>query len=116
MLFVIFLGLICLALSAFFFGETVTLPARERKTSVRRAAHYGAVRAPLGAIQQPFRDRALAPLGDRLASGASAPACWPQAWAGRSRRPRSSPSSPAWHSEESSSARSSEPPRSARGA
>jgi tight adherence protein C len=67
MLFVIFLGLICLALSAFFFGETVTLPARERKTSVRRAAHYGAVRAPLGAIQQPFRDRVLAPLGDRLA-------------------------------------------------
>jgi tight adherence protein C len=67
MLFVIFLGLVCLALSAFFIGETVTLPARERRTSVRRAAHYGAVRAPLGAIQRPFRERVLLPLGDRLA-------------------------------------------------
>jgi tight adherence protein C len=67
MLFVIFIGLICLALSAYFFGETVTLPARERKTSVRRAAHYGAVRAPLGAIQRPFSERVISPLGDRLA-------------------------------------------------
>ena len=67
MLFVIFIGLICLALAAYFVGETVTLPARQRKNSVRRAAHYGAVRAPLGAIQQPFRERVLVPLGDRLA-------------------------------------------------
>src|SRR3954449_1089736 len=67
MLFVIFVGLICLALAAYFIGETVTLPARQRKNSVRRAAYYGAVKAPLGAIQQPFRERVLAPLGDRLA-------------------------------------------------
>ncbi len=67
MLFVIFIGLICLALSAYFFGETVTLPARQRKTSVRRAANYGAVRAPLTALQRPFGERVLNPLGERLA-------------------------------------------------
>jgi tight adherence protein C len=67
MLFVIFIGLICLALSAYFFGETVTLPSRERRTSVKRAARYGAIRAPLSANQRPFRERVVMPLGDRLA-------------------------------------------------
>ncbi len=67
MLFVIFLGLVCLALAAFFVGETVTAPARERRSSVRRAAHYGATRAPLGMVQRPFRERVLVPLGERLA-------------------------------------------------
>jgi tight adherence protein C len=67
MLLVIFIGLVCLALSAYFIGETVTAPSRERRTSVRRAARYGSVRAPLGMAQTPFSQRVLAPLGDRLA-------------------------------------------------
>src|SRR5436190_1573323 len=37
MLFVIFVGLVCLAASAYFVGDAVTMPARERRTSVRRA-------------------------------------------------------------------------------
>jgi tight adherence protein C len=67
MLFVIFIGLVCLALSAYFVSEAATLPARERKTSVRRAAHYGYFRTPLGQAQTPFRERVLLPLGERLA-------------------------------------------------
>ncbi|MGB2875865.1 MAG: type II secretion system F family protein [Gaiellaceae bacterium] len=66
MLLVIMLGLLCLAASAYFVGDAVTLPARERRTSVRRAARYGSFR-PVGRAQQPFRERVLVPLGDRLA-------------------------------------------------
>src|SRR5881392_3280634 len=67
MLFVIFIGLLCLALSAYFVGDAVTLPARERHTSVNRAARYGSFRPSLGAAHKPFRERVLAPLGERLA-------------------------------------------------
>ena len=67
MLFVIFVGLVCLAASAYFVGDAVTMPARERRTSVRRAAQYGAFRPSLGQAQRPFRERVLAPLGERLA-------------------------------------------------
>src|SRR6266516_3209211 len=67
MLFVIFVGLICLAASAYFVGDAVTMPARERRTSVRRAAQYGAFKSALGQAQRPFRERVLAPLGERLA-------------------------------------------------
>ena len=67
MLFVIFVGLVCLAASAYFVGDAVTMPARERRTSVRRAAQYGAFRPTLGQAQRPFRERVLAPLGERLA-------------------------------------------------
>ena len=67
MLFVIFIGLLCLALSAYFVGDAVTLPARERQTSVNRAARYGSFRPSLGAAHKPFRERVLAPLGERLA-------------------------------------------------
>src|SRR5512133_2390313 len=63
----IVLGAFCLAGSAYLVGEAVTLPARERRTSVRRAATYGKVRAPLGQRQLPFSQRVLTPLGDRLA-------------------------------------------------
>jgi tight adherence protein C len=67
MLVLIVVGLICLAASAFLVGEAVTLPARERRVSVRRAAQYGAgVRARADATQ-PFRDRVLSPLRERLA-------------------------------------------------
>jgi len=67
MLLVIFLGLCCLAASAYFVGDAVTAPARERRTSVRRAAQYGDFRPALGQSQRPFRERVLVPLGDRLA-------------------------------------------------
>ena len=67
MLFVIFIGLVCLALSAYFVGDAVTLPARERQSSVSRAARYGSFRPALGAAHKPFRERVLVPLGERLA-------------------------------------------------
>ena len=63
----IVLGVLCLAGAAYLIGEAVTLPARERRTSVRRAATYGKVRAVLGPRQLPFSERILAPMGDRLA-------------------------------------------------
>ncbi len=67
MLMFIVLGVLCLAGAAYLVGEAVTLPARERRTSVRRAATYGRFRSVLGAGQLPFTQRVLAPLGDRLA-------------------------------------------------
>ena len=63
----IVLGAFCLAGSAFLLGEAVTLPARERRSSVTRAANYGKVRAMLGQRQLPFSQRVLVPIGDRLA-------------------------------------------------
>ena len=67
MLLVIFVGLVCLACSAYFVGDAVTMPARERRTSVRRAAQYGDFKPALGHAQRPFRERVLVPLGERLA-------------------------------------------------
>jgi tight adherence protein C len=63
----IVLGVLCLAGAAYLIGEAVTLPARERRSSVNRAATYGKFRAAFGQQQQPFSQRVLAPLGDRLA-------------------------------------------------
>jgi tight adherence protein C len=67
MLLVIFVGLVCLAASAYFVGDAVTAPARERRTSVRRAAQYGDFKPVLGQAQRPFKERVLVPLGNRLA-------------------------------------------------
>ena len=67
MILLIVLGAFCLAGAAYLVGEAVTLPARERRTSMHRAATYGKVRAILGVRQLPFSQRVLAPLGDRLA-------------------------------------------------
>jgi tight adherence protein C len=63
----IVLGVLFLAGAAYLVGEAVTLPARERRSSVGRAATYGKTRAPLGERQLPFRQRVLSPMGDRLA-------------------------------------------------
>ena len=63
----IVLGVLCLAGAAFLVGEAVTLPARERRSSVGRAATYGKTRAPLSERQLPFSQRVLTPMGDRLA-------------------------------------------------
>ena len=67
MIMLIVLGAFCLAGAAYLVGEAVTLPARERRSSVSRAANYGKVRALLGQRQLPFSQRVLAPIGDRLA-------------------------------------------------
>jgi tight adherence protein C len=63
----IVLGVLCLAGAAYLIGEAVTLPARERRSSVGRAATYGKTRAPLGERQLPFKQRVLSPMGERLA-------------------------------------------------
>src|SRR5256885_9210557 len=67
MLLVMMLGLLFLAAAAYFLGDAVTAPARERQTSMRRAARYGTFRPALGRVHLPFKQRVLVPLGDRLA-------------------------------------------------
>jgi tight adherence protein C len=67
MLIVILIGLICLAASVYLVGDAVTFPARERRVSVRRAARYGKRRVGRGEGQQPFQERVLVPLANRLA-------------------------------------------------
>jgi tight adherence protein C len=66
-MFLIFLGLACLAGAAYLLSEAATAPARERQISVRRASTYGRFRAPLTAREKPFRERVVAPLADRIA-------------------------------------------------
>jgi tight adherence protein C len=61
------LALGCLAGAVYFLGELITLPARERATSVRRAAHYGRFRVHVGLERTSLRDRALVPLSQSLA-------------------------------------------------
>ena len=62
------LALGCLGAAAYFLGELATAPARERATSVRRAATYGRFRARPGALErESLRDRALVPLSQSLA-------------------------------------------------
>jgi tight adherence protein C len=58
----------CLAAAAYFVGELATLPARERATSVRRAATYGRFRARVGTPRESLRERALVPLSHSLAN------------------------------------------------
>jgi tight adherence protein C len=66
-MFLIFLGIVCLAGAAYLVGEAATAPARERRVSVKRAATYGRLRAALGEREQPFHDRVVAPAKDKLA-------------------------------------------------
>ena len=61
------LGLACLALAVFLVGEVTTQPARQRLTSVKRAAHYGRVRVATGPGRERFSERALVPLKESLA-------------------------------------------------
>ena len=67
MILLIVLGAFCLAGAAYLVGEAVTVPARERRSSISRAANYGKVKALLGQRQLPFSQRVLVPIGDRLA-------------------------------------------------
>jgi tight adherence protein C len=61
------LGLMLLAGAVFLVGEVATLPARQRRSSVRRAATYGRFRLPGAPPQLKFRERVLAPASSSLA-------------------------------------------------
>jgi tight adherence protein C len=67
MTFLLVLAVFCLAGAAFLLGEIVTLPARQRLLSVRRAATYGKMEIPSGTPQEGLRERLVAPVGDWLA-------------------------------------------------
>ena len=69
-MFILLLGVASIGLAAFLVAEVVTLPARERAGSLRRAARYGRVRGrtPL-AGREDFRQRAIQPLATSLARG-----------------------------------------------
>lgn len=62
------LAVACLAAAAFLAAEVVTLPERERRGSVRRAATYGRLAVAPEAERLSFRERALGPLAERLAA------------------------------------------------
>jgi tight adherence protein C len=66
-MFLIFLGIVCLAAAAYLLGDAATASARERQVSVKRAATYGKFRAALGERERPFRDRVLVPAKEKLA-------------------------------------------------
>src|SRR5438552_6649983 len=61
------LGLMLLGGAVFLVGEVATLPARQRQSSVRRAATYGRFRLPGGPPQLRFRERVLMPASSSLA-------------------------------------------------
>jgi tight adherence protein C len=61
------LAVFCLAGAAFLLGEIVTLPARQRSLSVRRAATYGKMELPSGTPQESLHERLVAPIGEWLA-------------------------------------------------
>jgi tight adherence protein C len=64
---VLFLALAFLAAAAYVVGEVVTLPARERFDSVRRASNYGRTRRNEAGAGDPLRERTLRPLKERVA-------------------------------------------------
>src|SRR5438445_6651948 len=63
----LFLGLLLLAGAVVLIGEVATMPARQRQSSVRRAATYGRFRLPPGAERLKFRERVLVPASSSLA-------------------------------------------------
>jgi tight adherence protein C len=67
MLVLLLIGIACLGAAAFIAGEVATAPLRERQRSVRRAVTYGRLRVGAGMTRRRFRERVLAPLGERLA-------------------------------------------------
>ncbi|HSP73097.1 MAG TPA: type II secretion system F family protein [Gaiellaceae bacterium] len=60
------LSLACLAAAVYLVGEAATLPARQRVSSVRRAANYGRIRLTSDAVPR-FRERVVTPLVQRMA-------------------------------------------------
>jgi tight adherence protein C len=63
----LFFALICFASAAYYIGELVTAPARERQNLLSRATRYGRMRVIHGQELPRFRDRAIAPFVARLA-------------------------------------------------
>src|SRR5438105_3359897 len=63
----LFFALICFATAAYYVGELVTAPARERRNLLTRATQYGRMRVSHGRELPRFRDRAIAPVVARLA-------------------------------------------------
>src|SRR5712691_1341436 len=63
----LFIALICFATAAYYVGELVTAPARERRNLVTRATQYGRLRVIHGRELPRFRDRAVAPIVTKLA-------------------------------------------------
>ena len=58
----------CLAAATYVFGQVATAPERERRSLVRRAASYGAVRLPASREERlSLRERVIAPATLRLA-------------------------------------------------
>jgi tight adherence protein C len=65
------LAALFVGLAVFLLAEVVTLPARERAGSIRRAVGYGRVRGVSTDVdERAFKERALVPLADRLARAA----------------------------------------------
>jgi tight adherence protein C len=64
------LAIFCLAGAVFLIGDLVTLPARQRSVSVRRAATYGRMEVPSGTPQEGVHERLIAPIGQWLAKWA----------------------------------------------
>ena len=64
------LAIFCLAGAVFLIGDVVTLPARQRSVSVRRAATYGRMEVPSGTPEEGIRERLVAPIGQWLAKWA----------------------------------------------
>jgi tight adherence protein C len=61
------LSLVCLLAAVYLIGEAATLPARQRGSSVRRAANYGRIRLASDAGPR-FRERVVSPLVEKLAA------------------------------------------------
>ena len=65
------IGVVCLGIAIFLLGELVTMPARQRTGSLRRASSWGRTARPV--VEQridPLRERTLQPLKEKLARGA----------------------------------------------
>ena len=60
------LAVFCLAGAAFLLGELVTLPARQRFISVRRAATYGRMEIPSGTPDEGVKERLITPISEWL--------------------------------------------------
>jgi tight adherence protein C len=67
MTFLLVFAVFCLAGAAFLLGEIATAPARQRWTSVRRAATYGRQEVRSDAQGESFQERFVAPLREWLA-------------------------------------------------
>ena len=64
----LFVALICFASAAYYVGELVTAPARERRNLLTRATEYGRMRVMHGRELPRFRDRVLGPAITKLAA------------------------------------------------